>query len=91
MTAERPAVIVIEDEPQLRRVLRTMLETNGFRCIESESARRGLLDAHAPSRGRRSAGQSSARPLASVVVLSVELSEVNLVQALGRTQWSDIT
>jgi two-component system KDP operon response regulator KdpE len=45
MTAERPAVIVIEDEPQLRRVLRTMLETNGFRCIESESARRGLLDA----------------------------------------------
>jgi two-component system, OmpR family, KDP operon response regulator KdpE len=45
MTAERPAVIVIEDEPQLRRVLRTMLETNGFRCIESESASRGLLDA----------------------------------------------
>jgi two-component system KDP operon response regulator KdpE len=45
MSAERPAVIVIEDEPQLRRVLRTMLETNGFRCIESESARRGLLDA----------------------------------------------
>jgi two-component system KDP operon response regulator KdpE len=45
MSAERPAVIVIEDEPQLRRVLRTMLETNGFRCIESESARRGLLEA----------------------------------------------
>ena len=45
MTAERPAVIIIEDEPQLRRVLRTTLETNGFRCIESESARRGLLDA----------------------------------------------
>jgi two-component system KDP operon response regulator KdpE len=44
MTAERPAVIVIEDEPQLRRVLRTTLETNGFRCIESESAHRGLLD-----------------------------------------------
>jgi two-component system KDP operon response regulator KdpE len=45
MTAEGPAVIVIEDEPQLRRVLRTTLETNGFRCIESETARRGLLDA----------------------------------------------
>jgi two-component system, OmpR family, KDP operon response regulator KdpE len=45
MTAERPTVIVIEDEPQLRRILRTTLETNGFRCIESESARRGLLDA----------------------------------------------
>ena len=45
MTAERPAVIVIEDEPQLRHVLRTTLETNGFRCIESESAHRGLVDA----------------------------------------------
>jgi two-component system, OmpR family, KDP operon response regulator KdpE len=45
MTAEGPSVIVIEDEPQLRRVLRTTLETNGFRCIESESAHRGLLDA----------------------------------------------
>ena len=45
MTAERPSVILIEDEPQLRRVLRTTLETNGFRCIESETARRGLLDA----------------------------------------------
>jgi two-component system KDP operon response regulator KdpE len=45
MTAERPSVILIEDEPQLRRVLRTTLESNGFRCIESETARRGLLDA----------------------------------------------
>lgn len=45
MTAKRPAVIVIEDEPQLRSVLRTTLETNGFRCIEAESAHRGLLDA----------------------------------------------
>ena len=47
MTAERPTVIVIEDEPQLRRVLRTTLDANGFRCFESESANRGLLDAKA--------------------------------------------
>jgi two-component system KDP operon response regulator KdpE len=47
MSAERPTVIVIEDELQLRRVLRTTLETNGFHCIESESASRGLLDAKA--------------------------------------------
>jgi len=40
MTAERPAVIVVEDEPQIRGVLRVMLEGNGFRCIEAESARR---------------------------------------------------
>jgi len=45
MTVERPAVIVVEDEPQIRGVLRVMLEGNGFRCIEADSARRGLLDA----------------------------------------------
>lgn len=45
MTVERPAVIVVEDEPQIRGVLRVMLEANGFRCIEADSAQRGLLDA----------------------------------------------
>jgi two-component system KDP operon response regulator KdpE len=45
MTAERPTVIVIEDDPQLRRVLSVTLEANGFRCVETESARQGLLDA----------------------------------------------
>ena len=45
MTSERPTIIVIEDESQLRRVLRTTLDANGFRCVETESARQGLLDA----------------------------------------------
>jgi two-component system KDP operon response regulator KdpE len=45
VTSERPTIIVIEDESKLRRVLRTTLETNGFRCVEAESARQGLTDA----------------------------------------------
>jgi two-component system KDP operon response regulator KdpE len=45
MTVERPTVIVVEDEPQIRGLLRVMLEANGFRCIEADSAQRGLLDA----------------------------------------------
>ena len=45
MTSERPTIIVIEDESKLRRVLRATLETNGFRCVETESTRQGLLDA----------------------------------------------
>jgi two-component system KDP operon response regulator KdpE len=44
MTKKQQAVIVIEDEPQIRRLLRLTLEANGFRCLEAESARRGLLD-----------------------------------------------
>jgi two-component system KDP operon response regulator KdpE len=45
MTVASRAVLVIEDEPQLRRVLRTLLELANFRVIEAESAERGLLEA----------------------------------------------
>ena len=39
------AVLVVEDEPQLRRVLRTLLELENFRVIEAENAQRGLAEA----------------------------------------------
>src|ERR1019366_8596763 len=42
MTLERSVVIVVDDEPQIRQMLRVTLEGNGYRCIEAESARRGL-------------------------------------------------
>ena len=45
MSAQRPTIIVIEDEPQLRHVLGLTFEANGFRCVETDSARQGLLDA----------------------------------------------
>src|ERR1700722_1121865 len=44
MSTYRPTIIVVEDEPQLRLVLSLTLESNGFRCIETGSARQGLLD-----------------------------------------------
>lgn len=44
MTASR-AVLIIEDEPQLRGVLRTLLELEQFRVIEAENAQRGLTEA----------------------------------------------
>src|SRR4051812_24436684 len=42
MTIECPAVLVIEDEPQIRKVLRITLEANHYRCFESISGREGL-------------------------------------------------
>ena len=45
MTIASRAVLVVEDEPQLRRVLRTLLELENFRVIEAENAERGLLEA----------------------------------------------
>jgi len=45
MTNASRAVLVVEDEPQLRRVLRTLLELANFRVVEADSAERGLLEA----------------------------------------------
>jgi two-component system KDP operon response regulator KdpE len=45
VTLASRAVLVVEDEPQIRRVLRTLLELEQFRVIEAGSAERGLIDA----------------------------------------------
>ena len=45
MTLASRAVLVVEDEPQLRRMLRTLLELENFRVIEADSAERGLAEA----------------------------------------------
>jgi two-component system KDP operon response regulator KdpE len=41
MTAEQPLVLVVEDEPQLRQLLRVTLTANGYRCAEAPTAREG--------------------------------------------------
>jgi two-component system, OmpR family, KDP operon response regulator KdpE len=43
----RPTIILIEDEPRLRRIIKVALEANGLRCIESSLAHQGLKDAQA--------------------------------------------
>jgi two-component system KDP operon response regulator KdpE len=40
-----PLVLVIEDEPQMRRFLRTTLRANGYQVVEAGSAREGLMQA----------------------------------------------
>ena len=45
MTDAAHAVLVVDDEPQLRRLLRTTLTAEGFRVIEADTARRGLIEA----------------------------------------------
>jgi two-component system KDP operon response regulator KdpE len=42
MGAPGPVVLLIEDEPQMRRFLRTALEPHGYRLVEAETAREGL-------------------------------------------------
>ncbi|MBP7063210.1 response regulator [Ferrovibrio sp.] len=40
--AEGAAILVIDDEPQIRRYLRVSLEAHDFRILEADSAREGL-------------------------------------------------
>ena len=45
MTEPRATVLVIEDEPEIRRFLRSALGAEGYRVVESESGERGVIDA----------------------------------------------
>ena len=45
MSAPRPTILVVEDEPEIRRFVRASLEAEGYRTVESGTAHRGRLDA----------------------------------------------
>ncbi|HEV7985434.1 MAG TPA: response regulator [Steroidobacteraceae bacterium] len=45
MTLASRAVLIVEDDPQIRRVLRTLLGLEQFRIIEAETAARALIAA----------------------------------------------
>ncbi len=43
MTEEKELILLIEDEPQMRRFLRITLQSQGYRLVESETGKDGLL------------------------------------------------
>lgn len=45
MTESVPIALLVEDEPQIRRFVRTALEDEGWQIVESETMKRGLIDA----------------------------------------------
>ncbi len=45
MSDPRPTILVVEDEPEIRRFLRSSLGAEGYRVVESPSGRRGSIDA----------------------------------------------
>lgn len=45
MSESVPIALIIEDEPQIRRFVRMALEMEGWQVFESETVRRGLIDA----------------------------------------------
>lgn len=73
----RPLVLVIDDELQIRRLLRVSLEGNGYRVMESASGLEGLTQAaqHPPE----------------IVVLDLGLPDMDGVSVLKRLrEWSRV-
>ncbi len=45
MTATRATILIVEDEPEIRRFLRSALGAEDYKVVESATARRGAIDA----------------------------------------------
>jgi CheY-like chemotaxis protein len=45
VTSEQPLILVVEDEPKMRRLLRVTLESNNMRYAEAVTAREALSQA----------------------------------------------
>ena len=45
MTDARATILLVEDEPEIRRFLRSSLGAEGYKVVESATARRGTIDA----------------------------------------------
>src|SRR5579862_5029505 len=45
MTQAMYQILIIEDEPAIRTVLRVLLESSGYRCIEADTALRAEIEA----------------------------------------------
>jgi two-component system KDP operon response regulator KdpE len=77
VTASGPVVLVIEDEPQIRRFLRTTLYAQSFEVAEAENGARGITDA------------ANRRP--ECIILDLGLPDMDGVDVIRRVrEWSSV-
>ncbi len=75
--ALKPLVLVVDDEPQIRRLLTVTLEANGYRVLAAASGEEGLVLA------------AQHRP--ALVVLDLGLTDISGHDVLRRLrEWSDV-
>lgn len=71
------SILIIDDEPQIRRLLRVVLEAEGYKILEAENGQAGLIEA------------ASRRP--DAVILDLGLPDLPGVEVLRRLrEWSAV-
>ena len=77
MTVLRYHAVVVEDDPQIRRFLRTVLPGEGFEVFEAETGERGLVEA------------ATRKP--DVVILDLGLPDLDGAEVIRRLrEWSEV-
>jgi two-component system KDP operon response regulator KdpE len=77
MTADRGLILLIEDEPQMRRFLRVTLQSHGYRLAEASSGNEGLAEA------------ATRNP--DVVLLDLGLPDMDGIEVTGKLRdWSGV-
>jgi two-component system KDP operon response regulator KdpE len=72
-----PTIVVIEDEPQIRRFLRTTLTNQGYRMVEAETGKQGLIEA------------ATQKP--DLLILDLGLPDMDGVEVIKRLrEWSTL-
>jgi two-component system, OmpR family, KDP operon response regulator KdpE len=77
MSEPKPVVLIVEDDPQIRRFLRTGLQSHGFETHEADSGKLGLVEA-----GNRKA---------DLLILDLGLPDMDGVEVVKRIrEWSSM-
>ena len=77
MTETRESILLIEDEPQMRRFLRVTLQAHGYRLIEASSGQAGLMEG------------TTRNP--DVVLLDLGLPDMDGIEIAKRfREWSEV-